>query len=71
MQKISENIAVFYNKDCQKYGIKQHCKCHAYGDHWPQVVAPNGQAYTKYKAVAIRWAYDYIKLHGDKLMNNR
>ena len=67
MEKISENVAVFFNKDCMKYGIKRHCKCHAYGDHWPQVEAINGGIYTPYKSVAIRWAREYIAKYGDKI----
>lgn len=69
MEIISENIAIYYNPDCQKYGIKRHCNCHAYGDHWPQVVAPNGGIYTKYKKVAERWARESLEKFGDKIMN--
>ena len=69
MIKLGKNVAIFYNPDCAKYGIKRRCKCHAYGEHWPQITAPNGGIYTKYKKVAKRWAYDYIKQYGDKMTN--
>lgn len=71
IELVGENCGVYFNKDCLKYGIKRHCKCHAYGDHWPQVATPNGGICTPYKAVAIRWARDYIAKYGDKLMNIR
>lgn len=67
MEKINENVAIFFNKDCMKYGVKRHCNCHDYGDHWPQVTAPNGGIYTPYKAVAIRWAREYIAKYDDKI----
>ena len=69
IELISENIGTYYNKDCAAYGIKRHCICHAYGDHWPQVVAPNGGIYTKYKKVAERWARESLEKFGDKIMN--
>ena len=65
VELIGENCGVYYNKDCAEYGIKRRCICHAYGDHWPQVEAPNGGIYTKYKAVAIRWAREYLAKYGD------
>lgn len=69
IELIGENCGVYYNKDCAAYGIKRHCICSAYGDHWPQVVAPNGGIYTKYKKVAERWARESLEKFGDGVMN--
>lgn len=65
VELIGENCGVFYSKDCGKYGVKWRCICHAYGEHWPQVVAPNGGIYTKYKKVAERWARELLAKNGD------
>lgn len=55
---------VFYNPDCQKYGVERltkgivlHCKDGITRQlyKWSQVPV-NGKTYTPYKAVAERWA---------------
>lgn len=66
VELIGENCGVFYNKDCGKYGVKWHCICHAYGNHWPQIPNIKGKTYTKYKKTAERWARELLAKHGDK-----
>lgn len=56
MEKISENVAVFFNKDCMKYGVKVKL----YNGEWTQVITKG--IYTKYKGVAKRWAQYYAKM---------
>lgn len=53
MEQISENVAIFLNKDCMKYGVKVKL----YNGDWVQVITKG--VYTKYKGVAKRWAQYY------------
>lgn len=48
---------VFYNPDCNKYGVLKfgNLMNDCMGDRWQQVCLSNKPAYTKYKKVAIRW----------------
>ena len=66
IELVGKNCGVYFNKDCGKYGIKWHCICHAYGDHWPQIPNIKGKTYTKQRKTAERWARELLAKHGDK-----
>ena len=56
MEKLSENVAIFLNTDCMKYGVKVKL----YNGEWVHVITKG--IYTKYKGVAKRWAQYYIEM---------
>lgn len=69
MMIFKSDTRVFYNPDCQKYGVEQltkgiilHCKdgirrqLYKWSQADPHPGQPNRSAYTPYKAVAERWA---------------
>ena len=66
IELVVKNCGVYFNKDCGKYGIKWHCICHAYGDHWPQIPNIKGKTYTKQRKTGERWARELLAKHGDK-----
>ena len=51
-----QNIRVFYNEDCAKYGVQTFGNLwnDCMGDRWQQVTYGD-KVYTKYKKVAERW----------------
>lgn len=58
---------VFYNPDCQMYGVQKQAN-----GFWQQVLPPRGagarhgkSAYTYYKAVAERWSRQLNSERGD------
>ena len=58
-----EDIRVFYNKDCMKYGVQVYGNLwnDNMGNRWEQVVRTmRGKAYTPYKKVADRWLKQLI-----------
>ena len=76
MQIFNTDTRVFYNPDCQKYGVEKitkgivlHCKdgirrqLYKWAQVDPHPNQPNRSAYTPYKGVAERWA-DSIRDHG-------
>jgi hypothetical protein len=69
MQIFDTDTRVFYNPDCQKYGVERltkgivlHCKdgitrqLYKWAQVDPHPGQPRRSAYTPYKAVAERWA---------------
>lgn len=52
-----QDIRVFYNKDCGKYGVEAYGNLwnDCMGDRWQQVTVDGNKVYTKYKGVAARW----------------
>jgi hypothetical protein len=61
------NYRVYYNEDCQKYGIQKEIEDYT-GKHWTQILVYKGKevgnwrrlarkarCYTPYKGVAERW----------------
>ena len=69
MRIFTTDTRVFYNPDCQKYGVEKltkgivlHCKdgitrqLYKWAQADPHPKQPRRSAYTPYKAVAERWA---------------
>lgn len=58
-----EDIRVFYNPDCGKYGVETYGNLwgDCMGDRWQMVAYDTkSQAYTPYKKVAERWKDKFI-----------
>ena len=56
-----QDIRVFYNEDCSKYGIQTYGNLwgDCMGDRWQQVTYGD-KVYTKYKKVAEKWLNNII-----------
>lgn len=63
---VGENIHVFFNRGCVKYGVAIKITDYR-GTRWHQLKTIDGKTYTPYKKVAIRWAGAYMARHGDKI----
>ena len=63
MKTYKSDTAIFYNKDCAKYGVLKLEKAYILNDkqlyHWTQR-AIGEKTYTHYKEVARRWARSVV-----------
>jgi len=67
VKQITQNVQVFYNKDCAKYGFCAKIKDYM-GVRYHQMALKDKAPYTNYAKVAERWAKAWIEQNGDKII---